>query len=55
MKFFADKHHIEHKFKVGDQIYLRLQPYRQSLVAIHRNFKLVAHFYGPYPIMDRVG
>lgn len=55
MKFFVDKHRIECEFKVGDQVYLCLQPYCQSIVALHRNLKITAHYYGPYPILECVG
>ena len=27
-KLYADQHQIEHSFKVGDMVYLRLEPYR---------------------------
>ena len=29
-KVYADRHRIERSFEVGDLVYLRLQPYRQS-------------------------
>ena len=29
-KLYADRHRVEWSFEVGDLVYLRLQPYRQS-------------------------
>lgn len=40
---------------MGEWLYLRLQPYRQSSVARRRNLKLVPRFYGPFQIIHRVG
>ena len=34
MKQFADKHRTERVFAVGDWVYLKLQPYRQTSVAL---------------------
>ncbi|XP_039045952.1 uncharacterized protein LOC120185946 [Hibiscus syriacus] len=39
----------------GDEVYLKLQPYKQSSVAVRRNLKLAAKFYGPYKIQKRIG
>ncbi|KAL5701100.1 hypothetical protein ACHQM5_026475 [Ranunculus cassubicifolius] len=55
MKQYSDKHRSEREFAVGDQVYLRLQPYRQSSVALRRNLKLSPRFYGPYRILERIG
>jgi hypothetical protein len=33
MKSQADKHRTERSFEVGDQVWLKLQPYAQSFVA----------------------
>jgi hypothetical protein len=46
---------IEHKFKVGDLFFLRLQPYRQSYMKKSGVEKLKPRFYGPYRIMCWVG
>jgi hypothetical protein len=54
-KMSADRHKIEHNFEVGDLVFLRLQPYRQSSLKKSGAKKLKPIFYGPYRIMRRVG
>jgi hypothetical protein len=51
----ADRHRIEHSFEVGDLVFLRLQPYRQSSLKNSGAEKLKPRFYGPYRIMRGVG
>ena len=51
----ADKRHSEWSFEVGDFVYIRLQPHRQSSVAISSSTKLAPQYYGPYRILDRIG
>ncbi|GMI70636.1 hypothetical protein HRI_000732900 [Hibiscus trionum] len=55
MKFYADKNISEREFQVGDEVYHKLQPYRQSSVSLHKNLKLAARFYGPYKITKKLG
>jgi hypothetical protein len=55
MKKIYDQHHQEREFKVGDCVYLRLQPYRQMSVAVKKNLKLSPRFYGPYQILEKNG
>ena len=55
MKFYADKNRSEREFAEGDWVYLRLQPYRQSTVAIRRNLKLAPRFFGPFQMLARIG
>ncbi|OIT36196.1 putative mitochondrial protein, partial [Nicotiana attenuata] len=38
----------------GDWVFLKLQPYRQSSVAVRKNLKLSAKFYGPYQIVHKI-
>lgn len=55
MKKQADKHRNERVFAVGDQVYLKVQPYLQHSLAYRYNQKLSLKFYGPYEVLHRVG
>lgn len=55
MKLYADKHRVDRQFKVGEFVYLKLQPYRQTTVANRINMKLSAKYYGPYEILQKIG
>lgn len=55
MKFQADKNRHERVFAVGDEVFLRLQPYIQSFVVKRANHKLAFNFFGPYKIVERIG
>jgi len=55
MKKNDDMHHIPHPFKLGDQVLVRLRPYRQTFVAGQRVQKLSKRFYGPFPIKKCIG
>ena len=50
-KIYADRHRVERSFEVGDFVYLRLQPYRQSSLKKKGAEKLQPRFYGPYKII----
>jgi hypothetical protein len=55
MKRQADKGRSERQFQVGDQVYLKLQPYVQSSLAPRANQKLAFKFFGPYRVLQRIG
>lgn len=55
MKQYVDSKRSEREFVVGDMVFLKLQPYRQTSVAMRRNLKLAARFYGPYDVIRKLG
>lgn len=55
MKAQADKGRTERSFEVGDEVFLKLQPYLQSSVAHRANHKLAFKFYGPFMVEQKVG
>lgn len=56
MKQSADSRRSHREFKVGDHVYLKLQPYRQNTMK-NRNIphKLSPRFYGPFRVLEKVG
>lgn len=55
MKHFADLKRSEREFNVGDWVFLKLHPYRQSSLAMRTNQKLAPRFYGPFQISSKIG
>ncbi|KAM0035631.1 putative nucleotidyltransferase, Ribonuclease H [Helianthus debilis subsp. tardiflorus] len=55
MKQFADRKRSERSFNVGDWVYLKLQPYVQTSLRIHRYSKLSPKYYGPFLVVKKVG
>lgn len=55
MKNQANKHRSDREFHVGDMVYLKIQPYRQTSLRTHRCLKLHSKFYGPYRVLARIG
>ncbi|KAD4384730.1 hypothetical protein E3N88_24898 [Mikania micrantha] len=55
MKQMADIHRTERSFKVGDWVYVKLQPYVQTALKMHRNQKLSPRFYGPFLVLECFG
>ena len=48
MKQQSNQHHSERSFEVGDQIFLQLQPYKQTSLKLQGHQRLTPKFYGPY-------
>ncbi|XP_075101120.1 uncharacterized protein LOC142176753 [Nicotiana tabacum] len=55
MKFYADQNRTNRSLNEGDLVYLKLQPYRQASMAMRKNLKLCAKYYGPYTVLKKVG
>jgi hypothetical protein len=52
---YANRDRAKHNFEVGDLVFLRLHPYRQSSLKKSGEEKLKPHFYGPYRVIRRIG
>ena len=55
MKKQADKHRSERHFNVGDEVFVKLQPYVQSTLAPRANQKLSFKYFGPFTVLERIG
>ena len=55
MKIQADHHRRELEYNVSDFVYVKLQPYRQHSLRLIRNKKLSMRYFGPFPIIERIG
>ncbi|XP_059306205.1 uncharacterized protein LOC132057593 [Lycium ferocissimum] len=54
MKHYADSTRSEREIEIGDLIFIKLQPYRQTSVALRKNLKLASKFFGPYPVIKKI-
>lgn len=55
MKSQADKHRTDVTLEEGDLVYIKLQPYRQVSVAYRSCNKLAPRYFGPFPIIAKIG
>lgn len=40
---------------LGDMVFVKLQPYRQTSMALRKNQKLSLHYFGPFPVIEKLG
>jgi len=55
MKCRADSKQRDTQFLVGDHVFVKLQPYRQSSIALRKNQKLSMRYFEPFEILERIG
>jgi hypothetical protein len=55
MKKYADAKRTERSFEVGDLVYLKMQPYRETSLGLRNALKLTNKWYGPFRVMQRIG
>jgi len=55
MKVYADQNKREVEYQVGDFVYVKLQPYRHHSLRLMHNKKLSMRYFGPFPILARIG
>jgi len=55
MRQSADKKRRDVVFELGNFVYLKLHPYQMQFLGAETNQKLVAWFYGPFKVLERIG
>jgi hypothetical protein len=55
MKKKEDQVHSECQFVEGDQVFLRLQPYKKNSLKANHFYNMASKFYDPYAVLKGVG
>ena len=55
MKQQLDKKRSDRSFEVEDWVYVKLQPYHQTMVVNRKYLKLSARYFGPYKVLEKIG
>jgi len=54
MKQIDDKWKTKEEFFIGDWVFLKLQPYKQTIVILRKNMKLNSCYFGLYKIIQKI-
>lgn len=54
MNYYADLKRTKQEFNCGDWVYLKIQPYKQHSIPNSSFHKLVARYYGPFRILEKI-
>lgn len=54
MKFYVVRKRTKKELELGDWVYLKLQPYKQTSIALRRNLKLTSKYYIPYQVIKNI-
>lgn len=55
MKAHADANRVEKYFEIGEWVFVKLKAHRQQFVVSRVHAKLAAQYFGPYPVIERIG
>jgi hypothetical protein len=55
MKKYADLHRTPRQFQLGDMVYLKLQPQRETSLGRGQSLKLSSQYYGPFRVIQKIG
>jgi hypothetical protein len=55
MKQQADSQRSDRYFEVGSWVFVKLHPYVQKTLRIHRHSKLSSRYFGPFKVLKRIG
>jgi hypothetical protein len=55
MKQQVDQHHSKCHFEEGDQVFLHLQPYKNTSLKDNHHQNISPKFYGPYKVLKCIG
>lgn len=55
MKQYTDRHRRDVHYDMGQLVYVKLRPYRQSSYRGHHHPKLAKRYFGPFRVLERIG
>lgn len=55
MTYYANKKRTDRSFKEGDEVFLKVQAFRQSSLKATKDNKFSPKYYGPFKILKKIG